>query len=185
MARVRCVVCLRLTHCADSQIETKANGDLYSRTGRPNECGQLGAVDPDGRAIVVHLYEGLASVIPVDSATGELGAAFSVRLDELGVVDLTLVHGARMPQLVLLYEDALGVRHVSSYYVQLEERTLVRAELKQADVPAGARCVVALPAPLGGVLVAGEQALVHIDRNSRRVVRAVSSALAAIALCVV
>lgn len=47
------------------ELLTRANGDIRGITGRPADSGQLGMVDPDCRAIGLHLYEGLLKVQPL------------------------------------------------------------------------------------------------------------------------
>lgn len=41
---------------------TRAAGDVKDAIGRPVEMGQLAAVDPDCRAIALHLYDGQLKV---------------------------------------------------------------------------------------------------------------------------
>lgn len=41
---------------------TRASGDASDTIGRPVDNGQLGILDPDGRAIGLHLYDGLLKV---------------------------------------------------------------------------------------------------------------------------
>ena len=43
------------------------------------DVGQLGIIDPDARAIVVHLYDGMVKVIPLDPQ-GMLQEAYNLRL---------------------------------------------------------------------------------------------------------
>ena len=45
---------------------TRAAGDVADRVGRPCDGGALGAVDPECRALGLHLYDGLLKVIPID-----------------------------------------------------------------------------------------------------------------------
>lgn len=48
------------------ELITRATCDVKDAIGRPVEAGQLAAVDPDCRAIVLHLYEGQLKVGCVD-----------------------------------------------------------------------------------------------------------------------
>lgn len=41
---------------------TRVNEDFYEFGGKPVEDGQIGIVDPDARAIVLHLYIGSLKV---------------------------------------------------------------------------------------------------------------------------
>lgn len=159
---------------ARNEIVTLETGSIYSRTGRPVQGQQLLAVDPLHRAIVLHFYEGIVSVLPVDPRTGALSTPFEVRLDELDVFDVVFLHAPAdaAPQLAVLYEDESSARHVASYSLFTDaRRSLERASLRLADAPLGASRLLPMPAPVGGVLVAAEQAIVHVDSQARRTVR--------------
>jgi len=43
-------------------VTTRAHGDVRDNIGAPAENGQLASLDPDGRAIAMHLYSGLIKV---------------------------------------------------------------------------------------------------------------------------
>ena len=58
---------------------TRAKGDVWSRTGRATSCGQLGVIDPNCRAIALHMYEGLVKIIPIDANSGALSDTFDIR----------------------------------------------------------------------------------------------------------
>jgi DNA damage-binding protein 1 len=64
---------------AAGEIVTRAKGDASSRYGRPVNGEKLGSIDPDGRCIALHLYEGSLKIVPLDVATGVAGEAFDVR----------------------------------------------------------------------------------------------------------
>jgi hypothetical protein len=48
--------------CCAGELVTRANGDIRGSTGRTADCGQLGLIDTDCRAIGLHLYDGLLKV---------------------------------------------------------------------------------------------------------------------------
>ena len=43
-------------------VTTRAHGDVRDNIGAASENGQLAGLDPDGRAIAMHLYSGLVKV---------------------------------------------------------------------------------------------------------------------------
>jgi DNA damage-binding protein 1 len=158
----------------ENEFVTLATGSVYSRSGRPVQGQQLLAVDPLNRAIALHFYEGIVSVLPVDPRTGAVSSPFEVRLDELDVFDLVFLHtpADAAPQLALLYEDEMSARHVASYSLFTDSRrSLERATLRLADAPVGACRLMPVPPPIGGLLVATEQTIVHVDAQARRTVR--------------
>jgi hypothetical protein len=90
----------------------------------------------------------------------------ALRIDELEVQQLAFLYDcAAAPQLAMLFVDAQGARHVTSFV--LRERALVRAELRLIDAPLGACRIAAVPAPIGGLLLAASQCLVHVSTAAR------------------
>lgn len=87
------------------------------------EGAPLGAADPYGRMVALHLYEGALKVVPV-SAQGRVGEPFSVRLEEANVLDVCFLHtgGGGKPTLAVLYADQRGARHVRTYALSARER---------------------------------------------------------------
>ncbi len=53
--------------CVAGDVVTRANGDAHDKIGRPAENGQLGVVDPDCRAIGLHLVDGMLKARLVDA----------------------------------------------------------------------------------------------------------------------
>lgn len=58
---------------------------------------------------------------------GNLHEAFSVRLEELMVIDIQFLYGAAVPTLAVLYQDTKEARHFKTYQVALKDK--VRALL--------------------------------------------------------
>ncbi|KAJ1968869.1 DNA damage-binding protein 1a [Dispira parvispora] len=50
-----------------NRVVTEANGDVSEVVGRPCDNGQLGLVDPQYRAVALHLYQGSIKIIPVET----------------------------------------------------------------------------------------------------------------------
>ncbi len=110
---------------------TLASGDASDTIGRPVDNGQLGILDPDCRAIGLHLYDGLLKIIPVDSQSGLLGSEmFNVRLEELNVIDMCFLAGCGVPTVAVLYEDAKHARHIKTYAVAMRSKVRARAVLR-------------------------------------------------------
>jgi hypothetical protein len=52
---------------------------MQDKIGRPVEHGQLSAVDPRSRVIVLQLYDSLLKCLPINANTGAIEEAFNVR----------------------------------------------------------------------------------------------------------
>ena len=63
----------------------------------------------------------VAQVIPIN-AQGSLLEAFSIRLEELMVIDIKFLHGCKLPTVAVLYQDTKEARHFKTYQVLLKEK---------------------------------------------------------------
>ncbi|EFJ48849.1 UV-damaged DNA binding complex subunit 1 protein, partial [Volvox carteri f. nagariensis] len=165
--------CVLQYDAAKGQLLTRANGDVADRIGRPAENGQLGVVDPACRLIGLHLYDGMLKVIPMDDRSGQLSEAFSVRLEELSVLDMAWLHpqppgggggggSPGRPLLCVLHQDPKGARHVKTYEMQLGANDLLDGPWQQQHVDSGAALLIPVPSPLGGVVVVGENVVSYL-----------------------
>ncbi|CAN0264375.1 unnamed protein product [Lampetra planeri] len=140
-------------------IITRAHGNVQDRIGRPSETGIIGIVDPESRMIGLRLYDGLFKVIPLDRDNKEL-KAFNIRLEELMVIDVKFLFGCAVPTICFVYQDPQG-RHVKTYEVSLRDKEFNKGPWKQDNVDAEAGIVIAVPQPMGGALIIGQEAITY------------------------
>jgi len=131
-------------------ITTHASGSLkgeeHSILGREAESGPMIAADHYSRCIALHLYDGLITIIPVDTeyrppeptkagdepstpasrAPKVLGQAFHCRIEERTVLALTFLQTSAeiMPQICVLYQDSRGAQHITSHVVNVKKKQL-------------------------------------------------------------
>jgi DNA damage-binding protein 1 len=140
-------------------------GDVSDRIGRPTDNGQIGIIDPDCRLIGLHLYDGLFKVIPFDNK-GQLKEAFNIRLEELQVLDIKFLYGCVKPTIVVLYQDNKDARHAKTYEVALKDKDFFEGPWSQNNLDNGAGLLIPVPAPLGGVIIIGEETIVYCNANA-------------------
>eukprot|EP01127_Copromyxa_protea_P023248 TRINITY_DN865_c0_g1_i1.p1 TRINITY_DN865_c0_g1~~TRINITY_DN865_c0_g1_i1.p1 ORF type:complete len:1101 (-),score=191.49 TRINITY_DN865_c0_g1_i1:52-3354(-) len=154
-----------LTYDAETgEIKTRANGDLRDRTGLPADAGHIGIIDPQSRAIVVHLYNGMLKVIPLD-ASGMLQEAYNLRIEELLVIDIKFLH-CPQPTIAVLYQDSKDARHVKTYELSLGYKDIREGPWSLPNVEGASEMLISLPAPFGGTLIVGEQSIIHHNGES-------------------
>eukprot|EP01114_Cavostelium_apophysatum_P022802 TRINITY_DN8377_c0_g1_i1.p1 TRINITY_DN8377_c0_g1~~TRINITY_DN8377_c0_g1_i1.p1 ORF type:complete len:965 (-),score=280.18 TRINITY_DN8377_c0_g1_i1:487-3381(-) len=142
------------------EIHTKAVADVQDRNGRDADVGQIATIDPECRAIGLHLYDGLFKVIPAEK-TGALKEGFNLRLEELQVLDIKFLHGMTKPSIAILYQEKES-RHVKTYEVNVRDKELPEiTALRLPNVENGASLLIPLPLPLGGVAVIGETTITY------------------------
>nr|CAB3464268.1 unnamed protein product [Digitaria exilis] len=165
IATERYKFCVLQWDAEKSELLTRAMGDVSDRIGRPTDNGQIGIIDPDCRLIGLHLYDGLFKVIPFDNK-GQLKEAFNIRLEELQVLDIKFLHGCVKPTVVVLYQDNKDARHVKTYEVALKDKDFVEGPWSQNNLDNGAGLLIPVPAPLGGVIIIGEETIVYCNANA-------------------
>lgn len=122
-------------------------------------------MDPQGRMIGLHLYEGHFKVIPVD-AKGQLKEAFNIRLDELEVLDIEFLAGFNKPTIAVLYQDQRDACHVKTYAVNVRDKEFLQGPWAQSNVEHNASELIPVPQPFGGVLIMGHQTICYHSGTS-------------------
>lgn len=152
----------------NSTIVTRATGDARDAIGRPADVGQKVTIDPDGRLIGMHIYDGVFKAMPLDSK-GNLSEAYNIRLEEQNVLDIRFLFGApSRPTIAILYQDTKGSRHVKTYEVNLKEKEFQEGPWTLPNVETGAAFLIPLPLPFGGVVVVGEHSIMYHNGASPR-----------------
>lgn len=147
-------------------LTTRSNGDLADRIGRKREDGQIALVDPGVRLIGMQLYDGLFKIVPVVPGTG-LGEAFNIRMEEIEVIDLALLHCMAEPTLLVLHVDKDDNCHLKTYEISVRDKDFRAGPWRIEYVDPQASHVIPVPAPLGGVvLVAEDNVTYYLDAET-------------------
>jgi len=142
-------------------IVTKAYGDVQDKVGRLSDSGMIGIIDPQCRMIALHLYDGLLKIIPLELGTNVELKAFNIRLEELNVIDIQFLHGFHdVPTVILVYPDT-NSRHVKTYGISLRDKEFVRGPWKVDNVEMEACMVIAVPSPIEGALIIGQESITY------------------------
>ena len=141
------------------EINTKAQGSVKDKIGRPCDRGQIAVVH--STMILAHIYDGVFKVLPVDEK-GVFWDMFNVRLEHLNVLDLVFL-STPSPTLAVLYQDNRGARHVQTYEILLKDQSLSTGPWHKPNVESGAEMLIPVHAPYGGVLVIGQQTICYCN----------------------
>ena len=141
-------------------LTTRSNGDLADRIGRKREDGQIALVDPGLRLIGMQLYDGLFKIIPVVPGTG-LGEAFNIRMEEIKVIDLALLHCTSEPTLLVLHDDNMGNCHLKTYEISVRDKDFRAGPWRSDHVDPQASHVIPIPAPLGGAVLVADDSVTY------------------------
>lgn len=163
---------------------TKAEGDATDRVGRPVQSGTKCAIDPKGRVVGLHIYDGMVKMLPILSGTSKsrghrernarvgthLSTAYNTRIDELQVIDMTFLHtsGSKPKICVLFREMPMGQDNgandvvardycvfIKTYTLDLDAKELTRDHPStKLRTRSNAKRVVAVP--FGGVMVVSD-----------------------------
>lgn len=160
--------CLLQYNSATKAVDTLATGNLRDKCCRPADAGQLVAVDPHGRLVVMHLFQGLLKVIPVESKKGscpKLKDAFNLRIEELQVQSLALMQDTKEPTLAILHQTIGFKREVKSYVIEAEKRLSEGPFTVQVD--ATSHLLIAMPRPRGGLLIVAEECIQYYNDDHK------------------
>jgi DNA damage-binding protein 1 len=81
-------------------------------------------------------------------------------------LDIKFLYGCVKPTIVVLYQDNKDARHVKTYEVALKDKDFVEGPWSQNNLDNGAGLLIPVPAPLGGVIIIGEETIVYCNANS-------------------
>ncbi|EOD34427.1 hypothetical protein EMIHUDRAFT_429357 [Emiliania huxleyi CCMP1516] len=128
---------------AAAAIVTKAAGDVSDKTGRPCDCGQIAALDPQHRLLGLHMYDGLFKIIPAlaggaprpdaFAAAGALQQPSRTPRAELYLLDLCFLAGTPRPTLATLHEDSKHQRYLKTHEVSVRDKALSDGPWPQVD----------------------------------------------------
>eukprot|EP00127_Corallochytrium_limacisporum_P006761 Clim_evm31s235 gene=Clim_evmTU31s235 len=149
-------------------IVSVATGDVEDKIGRPVETGQFMIASPDNKMLALRLYDGLLKILPLSFKSGQpLQEAYNVRLDELQVHDMVFLDedaASKSLTLVVLSQDASDMHRVSYHTLDEDIKELITLQSPAPImVEMGASMLIAVPKPLGGVLVVGEQTITYLN----------------------
>ncbi|KAF9429620.1 DNA damage-binding protein 1a [Podila epigama] len=165
--------------------------ELSDRHARPAELGQRMAIDPASSVVCLHLYQGLLKCVPVNpfsaAATAASGISsnsgrglsrhvkatdktfldhFNITIEEVSIMSMDFLHGVDKPTLAILYQDHKEIRHVKTYELDIKNEDKVETGWSQSGL-AGAQHCIAVPLPIGGILVTGEYSISYFNPTQR------------------
>ncbi|XP_012942382.1 DNA damage-binding protein 1 isoform X2 [Aplysia californica] len=141
------------------EIITRAHGNVQDQIGRPSETGIIGIIDPECRVIGLRLYDGLFKVFQLEKENREL-KAFSIRMEELIVIDMAFLYGCQTPTVAFIHQDQSG-RHVKTYEISLRDKDFQKGPWKQDNVETMASMLIPIPEPFGGTVIIGEESITY------------------------
>ncbi|KAG0202400.1 DNA damage-binding protein 1a [Mortierella sp. GBA30] len=146
--------------------------DLQDRHSRPSEVGQLVIIDPTCSVVCCHLYQGLLKCITVNQTPRSSSSSrtsdktfidhFNLPIEEVSIMSMVFLHGCQRPTLAVLYQDKKEVRHVKTYEIDLKNTDKIETGWIQSGL-SGARTCIAVPSPIGGLLVVGEYSISYFN----------------------
>ncbi|GAA5996047.1 hypothetical protein JCM5350_001648 [Sporobolomyces pararoseus] len=172
------------------KVQTVSSISIAEPFGRVSEYQTI-SVDPHGRCLVVHAYDGLVRIVPlgsnhsspssssskstrrgsstskkaIDASPFDLDNSYNVRVSNLNVTSLALLTTKldAAPAFSLVFTDHTGAKTLTTYNIDLEEK-----DIEEGPVPTevlqdpGSEICLGLP-DRAGVLVVGEESVTFFD----------------------
>ncbi|GAA5952645.1 hypothetical protein JCM3765_002231 [Sporobolomyces pararoseus] len=190
--------CLRLfvlsfqPHSAP-KVQTVSSISIAEPFGRVSEYQTI-QVDPHGRCLVIHVYDGLVRIIPLESNPSpssskptrrgsstskkavdgslstpkfDLDNSFNVRVSNLNVTSLAVLTTKldSAPAFSLVFTDHTGAKTLTTYNIDLEEKDIEEGPVATEILQdPGSEICLGIP-DQAGVLVVGEQSVTFFDEE--------------------
>lgn len=90
-----------------SRLVTLASGDAIEPIARPIDTTPIAVFDPRKRCVAIHSYCSLLRIVALDPATGNVRNQFSVRCEDLAILDMRFEERVadEPPMLTILHHD--------------------------------------------------------------------------------
>lgn len=166
-------------------MQTLASTSIVEPFGRLSEYQTI-QVDPHARCLVIHAYDGLVRIVPLQSTSlakpsrrgsttatqpesaakpFDLDSSFNVRISDLNVTSLAVLATTpdSAPAFSLVHTDHTGAKVLTSYNIDLEEKDIEEGPIPTGTLhDPGSEICVAVP-DLPGVFVIGEQSVTYFE----------------------
>jgi len=179
-------------------VKTHASGSLRA-SGREPAVGPLVSVDPHGRCLALHIYDGILTCIPIHvdykppigtkgrAFPGQslLGEPYQVRLEERAILAICFLHSSpeKPPHLCMLHQDSRNAQHIVTYNMDIRKKQL-SVEWKKSRVDGGSSMLLAVPPVTAaasrnptpsnnntaGVVVVGQRQITYLATGMTKVV---------------
>ncbi|KAF8976248.1 DNA damage-binding protein 1a, partial [Entomortierella lignicola] len=87
---------------------------------------------------------------------------FNLPIDEITIMSMTFLYGCQRPTLAVLYQDKKEIRHVKTYEFDLKTKEKSETGWIQSGLTGAVTCI-AVPSPIGGLLVVGEYSISYFN----------------------
>ncbi len=152
-------MCVIKYNAEKNRCETLTAGDVLDHLVCRNDGPRIGVVDPQARCIGLHESQHLFKVLSTDYRRES--TSFNVRLVEDHIVDLVFLHGYAKPVIALLCKEGETVE-LRTYEISLTEQDLTPCTWQRTDLDGTSSTLIAIPEPIGGVLVIGYHSVVYL-----------------------
>eukprot|EP00189_Rhodosorus_marinus_P000629 CAMPEP_0113959938 /NCGR_PEP_ID=MMETSP0011_2-20120614/4431_1 /TAXON_ID=101924 /ORGANISM="Rhodosorus marinus" /LENGTH=1036 /DNA_ID=CAMNT_0000971323 /DNA_START=446 /DNA_END=3556 /DNA_ORIENTATION=- /assembly_acc=CAM_ASM_000156 len=145
-----------------NRCETLAGGDVKDKIGRMDNHNIIGIADPQLRCFGLYLYERLLKIIPTDYSR----EAYNIRIGD-NVHEIVFLYGCATPTIACLHGRDSGYLRALEIHQDVNP-VEASQEVWQIEIKAsfGTR-IVAVPEPLCGVLVIGEDTITYVANPPR------------------
>lgn len=160
-----------------NQCETLTTGDVLDHLVYRGETLRLGSVDPLARCIGLHQNQHLLKILPTDYTRES--TSFNVRLVEEDVLDFVFLHDCAKPTVALLHKETgtASCTNLRTYEINLADQDIVSGNWFHSDLDVTASKLVAVPSPIGGVLVISCHNIVYLRSDGKCVNQGIDSTI--------
>ncbi|CAH8550615.1 unnamed protein product [Dicrocoelium dendriticum] len=107
---------------------------------------------------------------------------YNVRIEEGNIIDLTFLHGYKLPTFAMIYEDDLTL-HLKTYEVSGREPSLHNVQLSLDSIEPTTKILIPVPKPYGGVILVGDKVIYYHTKDGPHISQYIPQAKACQVIC--
>ncbi|KAI0567462.1 Mono-functional DNA-alkylating methyl methanesulfonate [Gracilaria domingensis] len=160
-------LCILRWNPIEARCHVVSSGDMQDHFVSSGVSERMSIVDPKAKCIALHQYKRLLKVVPTERDADK--TAFNVRLVEDTIFDMVFLYGCQNPTVAVLCAHGKENRELRTYEIRMIDQDIAQGSWKNAVLDVTASKLVAVPEPVGGVLVFGDDLVTHITANGEHV----------------
>lgn len=156
-------LCVLRWNAAESRCHVVSSGDMEDHFVSTAISERLSIVDPKAKCIALYQYKRLLKVIPTERDADK--TAFNVRLMEDSVHDMVFLHGCQNPTIAILCSRGKDNRELRTYEIRMSDQDIAPTIWKKGKLDVTSAKLFAVPEPVCGVLVFGDDLVTYMNAN--------------------
>ncbi|CAN8074372.1 unnamed protein product [Agarophyton chilense] len=160
-------LCILRWNSVESRCHVVSFGDIQDHFGSSVVAERMSIVDPKAKCMALHQYKRLLEVVPTERDADK--TAFNARLLEDTIFDMVFLHGFQYPTVGVLCAHGKTSRELRTYEIRMNDQDVAEGSWKSATLDITASKLIAVPDPIGGVLIFGKDFVTYLTAHGGQI----------------